>query len=231
MDSFSSLNSFRCGAHSIAASYSETVSISSVLTNGSGYRLLDLMNDVTQILAEIEGGDPTAAEQLLPLVYSELRRLAAAKISREKSGQTLQATALVHEAYMRLVDVEKTQKWDSRRHFFAAAAESMRRILIEQARRRNRLKRGGNFERVPLDDVEVTLETPQIDLLALDEALEELKKEEPEKAEIVQLRYFAGMTHEEVAELMGFSTITAKRHWRYARAWLLKQMEGKPKNS
>ena len=184
------------------------------------------MADVTQILSQIESGDPSAAEQLLPLVYEELRKLAAAKLAHEKPGQTLQATALVHDAYLRLVDVDKAQHWDSRRHFFSAAAEAMRRILVEKARRKGRLKRGGDLNRVPLDDVEIKVETSRLDLVALDEALGKLKAESPEKAEIVQLRFFAGLSHDEVAELLGVSAITIKRHWRYARAWLLRQMEG-----
>ena len=184
------------------------------------------MSDITQILSAIEDGDSQAAEQLLPLVYDELRKLAAAKLAQEKPGQTLQATALVHEAYLRLVDVEKAQRWDSRRHFFSAAAESMRRILVEKSRRKRRLKRGGEVNRVPLDDVEIEVEATQLDLLALDEALGKLAAESPEKAEIVQLRFFAGLSHEEVAAILGVSIITVKRHWRYARVWLLRQMKG-----
>jgi RNA polymerase sigma factor (TIGR02999 family) len=184
------------------------------------------MTDITQILSQIEQGDPSAAEQLLPLVYDELRKLAAAKLANEKPGLTLQATALVHEAYLRLVDVEEVQNWDSRRHFFSAAAESMRRILVEKARRKRRLKHGGEAVRVPLDDVEIVSSASQLNLLALDEALSKLADEAPEKAEVVQLRFFAGLGHEEVAEILGVSTITVKRHWRYARVWLLRQMEG-----
>jgi RNA polymerase sigma factor (TIGR02999 family) len=184
------------------------------------------MTEVTQILSQIEQGHPSAAEQLLPFVYDELRRLASARLAQEKPGQTLQATALVHEAYLRLVDVDKAQHWDSRRHFFSAAAESMRRILVEKARRKGRLKRGGNLDRVPLDQVEIKVETSQLDLLALDEALAKLASESPERAEIVRLRFFAGLSHEEVAELLGVSVVTVKRHWRYARVWLLRQMEG-----
>ena len=184
------------------------------------------MSDVTQILGQIEEGDGQAAEKLLPLVYDELRKLAAAKMAQEAPGQTLQATALVHEAYIRLVDVEGAQHWDSRRHFFSAAAESMRRILVERARRKKRLKRGGELKRVPLDEVEIEVEATKLDLVALDEALVKLAAESPEKAEIVQLRFFAGLSHEEVAEMLGVSAITIKRHWRYARVWLLRQMEG-----
>jgi RNA polymerase sigma factor (TIGR02999 family) len=184
------------------------------------------MSDVTRLLSSIESGDPSAAEQLLPLVYDELRKLAAARLAQEKPGQTLQATALVHDAYIRLVDVAKAQHWDSRRHFFAAAAESMRRILVERARSKNRLKRGGEQNRIPLENVDIAIEGTRLDLLALDEALNKLAAESPEQAEIVQLRYFAGLSHEEVAEMLGVSTITVKRHWRYARVWLLQQMEG-----
>ena len=184
------------------------------------------MSNVTRILSQIESGDPSAAEQLLPLVYAELRNLADAKLAHEKPGQTLQATALVHEAYLRLVDIEQAQHWDSRRHFFAAASEAMRRILVDRARRKGRIKRGRDFQRVPLDQVVIKTNRPQLDLLALDEALDAFAKESPEKAEVVQLRYFAGLGHEEIAELMGVSTITVKRHWRYARAWLLRRIEG-----
>jgi len=184
------------------------------------------MSAVTHILSQIESGDPAAAEQLLPLVYDELRRLAAAKIAHEKPGQTLQPTALVHEAYIRLVDVAKAQHWDSRRHFFSAAAESMRRILVERARRQGRLKRGGARSRIPLEDVNIAMEGSRLDLLALDEALNKLAAESPDLAEIVQLRFFAGLSYEEVAQMLGVSVITVKRHWRYARVWLLQQMQG-----
>ncbi len=179
---------------------------------------------VTQILGQIETGDPSAAELLLPLVYDELRKLAAAKMAHEKPGQTLQATAMVHEAYVRLVDVQKAKHWDSRGHFFGAAAEAMRRILVENARRKQRLKRGGEMHRSPLDDVEVQCEVPSDDLLALDEAITKLEAEDPEKARIVQLRFFAGLSHEEAASVLGVSAVTAKRHWRYARAWLRREM-------
>ncbi len=182
------------------------------------------MTDVTHILSQIESGDPSAAEQLLPLVYEELRKLAAIRLAHEKPGQTLQATALVHEAYLRLVDVQKTQPWDSRRHFFSAAAEAMRRILIENARRKQRLKRGGGRRRETFRDVEIECPASPLDLLALNEALNRLAVEEPEKAELVQLRFFAGLNHEEAANVLGMSLITAKRHWRYARVWLHAQM-------
>lgn len=181
------------------------------------------MNDashVTQILNAIEHGDPEAAEQLLPLVYDELRRLAAQRLAREAANQTLQATALVHEAYLRLVDVDQRQRWDSRGHFFAAAAEAMRRILVENARRKLSLKRGGEYERVELQDGDVTCEAPGDDLIALDEALGLLEQASPEKAKLVKLRYFAGLTLEQAAEALNISRATASRHWTYARAWL-----------
>jgi RNA polymerase sigma factor (TIGR02999 family) len=186
------------------------------------------MTDVMQILCQFEAGDPSAAEQLLPLIYAELRNLTSAKLSHEKPGLTLQATALVHEAYLRLVDVDRAQHCDSRRHFFAAAAEAMRRILVERARRNGRIKRGGGLHRVPLEEVTIEAKRSPLDLLALDEALEALAQESPEKTEVVKLRYFAGMEHAEIAELLGVSTITVKRHWRYARAWLLRNIEGGP---
>jgi RNA polymerase sigma factor (TIGR02999 family) len=182
------------------------------------------MSEVTRILSAIEQGDGKAAGQLLPLVYDELRKLAAAKLAHEKPGQTLQATALVHEAYLRLVDVEKSQHWNSRGHFFAAAAEAMRRILAENARQKRRLKRGASQPRTPLDDVTVECEVSQDDLLALDEALTRLAQEDPEKADVVKLRFFAGLSHEEAAAVLGISAVTAKRHWRYARAWLHKEL-------
>lgn len=178
------------------------------------------MADVTQILSQIEQGDPTAAEQLLPLVYEELRKLAAAKMAEEQPGQTLQATALVHEAYVRLVGADKQQNWDSRGHFFAAAAEAMRRILINRARDKNRLKRGGHLRKLNLDDIEIALETPDDELLALDEALERLRKESETYAELVKLRFFAGMSVPQAAAALGISTSTADRYWAYARAWL-----------
>jgi RNA polymerase sigma factor (TIGR02999 family) len=187
--------------------------------------IIGVMTDVTQILSQIESGDPSAAEQLLPLVYEELRKLAAARLVQEKPGQTLQATSLVHEAYLRLVDVEKIQHWESRGHFFAAAAVAMRRLLVEQARRKRRLKRGGDGQRVPLEKVELAYGFPSDDLLALNEAISRLELESPEKSKVVQLRFFVGMTHEEVAEVLGISAVTARRHWRYARAWLRREMQ------
>lgn len=178
------------------------------------------MTDVTQILSQLESGDPSAAEQLMPLVYKELRKLAAAKLVQENPGQTLQATALVHEAYIRLVDVEKAQHWNSRGHFFGAAAEAMRRILVDQARRKQSHKRGGQGRRVPLDSAAVGLTTPDNELLDIDEALTRLAAEDPEAARLIQLRYFAGLSIEDAAELVGISRSTAYEHWSYARVRL-----------
>lgn len=178
------------------------------------------MSDVTRILSEIETGDSSAAEHLLPLVYDELRKLAAAKMAGEKPGQTLQATALVHEAYVRLVDVEKAQHWNSRGHFFAAAAEAMRRILVERARHKGRRKYGGGVRRVALhDDHWITATTPD-QVLAVDEALAKLAAEDQTAADVVKLRYFVGMSVAEVADAMGIHRATAHRHWVYARAWI-----------
>ena len=187
--------------------------------------MLTYMEDVTQILSQIEEGDPSAADQLLPLVYDELRKLAAAKMAQEKPGQTLQATGLVHEAYLRLVDVDKAQHWDSRGHFFAAAAESMRRILVDSTRRKRSVKGGGKLGRVELADVAGPDGSSAVDLLALDEALTRLESEEPDKAQLVKLRYFAGLSVDEAAKAMGLSRATAKRYWVYARAWLFGEME------
>ncbi len=178
------------------------------------------MTEVTRILDAIEQGDPSAAEKLLPLVYEELRRLAAQKLTHEAPGQTLQATALVHEAYLRLVNTDSARHWNGRGHFFAAAAEAMRRILVENARRKGRLKRGGDRRRVDLGQVEAAAESPPDDLLALDEALARLAEEDPGKAELVRLRFFAGLSEEEAARCLGISRATAARHWAYARAWL-----------
>ena len=182
------------------------------------------MSDVTRILSAIEQGDPQASEQLLPLVYQELRRLAAQRMAQENPGQTLQATALVHEAYLRLVGVDQAQSWDSRGHFFAAAAEAMRRILVETARRKKRLKHGGDCERIDLDAACTLADAPCDQLPALDAALTKLAAEEPAKAESVKLRYFAGLTVEQAAELLGISRATANRHWTYARAWLFDEI-------
>lgn len=178
------------------------------------------MSDVTQILSQIEDGDPSAAEQLLPLIYDELRRLAAARLAQEKPGQTLQATALVHDAYIRLVDGEEAQHWNSRGHFYRAAAEAMRRILIESARRKNRQKHGGGLNRIDLQVLELPCRMASDDLLDLDDALERLAETAPLKAQLVKLRFFAGMENEEAAQTLGISATTAKRYWRYARAWL-----------
>ncbi len=188
--------------------------------------LLAMNSDVTKILSAIEGGDPIAAEQLLPIVYDELRRLAARKMMQEKVGHTLQPTALVHEAFMRLVGGHDQQKWDGRGHFFAAAAESMRRILIESARRRNAQKRGGDLVRRELgdDDVVTGAEEPEA-LLMLDDALTLLETEDAELAKLVELRYFTGLTIDETAEVLGVSPRTVKRNWTYARAWLRREMD------
>jgi RNA polymerase sigma factor (TIGR02999 family) len=182
------------------------------------------MNEVTRILCAVEEGDSHAAVELLPLVYAELRRLASDKIARERPGQTLQATALVHEAFLRLVGQENVQRWDSRGHFFAAAAEAMRRILVEQARRKGRLKRGRGRKRVDLAEVEITIDAASDDVVALDEALTRLAQNHPDKAELVKLRYFAGFTVAEAARILGISTTTADRHWTYARAWLFREL-------
>ena len=184
------------------------------------------MNEVTRILSSIEQGDPTAAEQLLPLLYQELRRLAAQKLAQEKPGQTLQATALVHEAYLRLVDGAESRHWNSRGHFFAAAAEAMRRILVERARQKGRAKRGGQFQRLDIDAAALATQVAPDQLLAIDEALTKLAGEEPTAARLVQLRYFAGLTVEEAGKSLGISTKTAYRHWNYARAWLHSELLG-----
>lgn len=178
------------------------------------------MSDVTQILSRIESGDPTASEQLLPLVYDELRKLAALRLTQEKPGQTLQATALVHEVYIRLVDVEKVQQWDSRGHFFAAAAEAMRRILVESARRKHSLKRGANLRRLDLDEGLTLNQQRPDDILALSEALDVLAAEDPVKADLVKLRCFTGLTHQEAAKALGLSRPTADRYWAYAKTRL-----------
>jgi RNA polymerase sigma factor (TIGR02999 family) len=187
------------------------------------------MSAVTEISASLEPGDPHAAEQLLPLVYDELRKLAAARMVQEAPGQTLQATALVHEAYLRLVDGAEARRWDGRGHFFAAAAEAMRRILIEQARRKKSLKQGGDRQRLELEDVEISTDAPADDLLALDEALEKLERTDSLKAAVVKLRYFAGLTVPEAAAALGISPSTADNYWAYARCWLRLEMRaGRP---
>jgi RNA polymerase sigma factor (TIGR02999 family) len=187
---------------------------------GPGRSILGGMADVTRILSAIEAGDPQAAEELLPLVYDELRRLAAQKLVHERPGQTLDATALVHEAYLRLVDVDKAQHWDSRGHFFAAAAEAMRRILLNRARDKKRVKRGGDRRRVDLDQIEIALDTDEGQLIALDAALTELAAEDPDAARLVNLRFFAGLTLRDAATLLGLAPRTAERQWAYVRAWL-----------
>jgi RNA polymerase sigma factor (TIGR02999 family) len=198
--------------------------------------MLSFMSDVTRILSAIEEGDPSAAEQLLPLVYDELRKLAAQRLAQENAGQTLEATALVHEAYLRLVGHQPLApgdqpptSWDGRGHFFAAAAEAMRRILIENARKKKRLRHGGGRQRVDLEAAVSLAEAPRDNLLALDEALARLAAQEPAKAELVKLRYFAGLSIEQAADLLGISRSTAKRYWAYARAWLLAEIgDGQP---
>jgi RNA polymerase sigma factor (TIGR02999 family) len=184
------------------------------------------MNAVTEILSAAGAGDPRAAEQLLPLIYDELRRLAAQKMSDERSGQTIEATALVHEAYLRLVDVERPQLWNSRGHFFAAAAEAMRRILIDRARHKLTRKAGGDRQRVELVDLALASVGPDLDLLALNEALEKLEQEDARTASVVKLRFFAGMTIEQTAEALGIASSTAESDWVYARSWLKVELEG-----
>jgi RNA polymerase sigma factor (TIGR02999 family) len=183
------------------------------------------MSDVTQILSAIELGDPAAAEKLLPLVYEELRKLAAQRLARENPGQSLQSSDLVHEAYLRLVGEGDQKQWDGRAHFFAAAAEAMRRILVENARRKNRLKHGGGRLRVDLDAVGFLANEPSEDLEALDEALDKLAEEDPAKAELVKLRFFAGLTIPEIAQVKKISLATAERHWTYARTWLYAELK------
>jgi RNA polymerase sigma factor (TIGR02999 family) len=184
------------------------------------------MGDLTQIMDAIALGDPQAASQLLPQVYDELRRLAAQRLSHEAPGLSLDATALVHEAYLRLVGDDPGRPWDNRGHFFAAAAEAMRRILIENARRKHRLKRGGGRARVVLDPALIAAPGASEDLLALDEALDKLAGHDPKVAELVKLRYFAGLTNRQAAEALGIAPRTADFHWAYARAWLLAELQG-----
>ncbi len=182
------------------------------------------MASVTQILGQIESGDPAAAEELLPLVYDQLRKLAAQRLAHEKPGQTLQATALVHEAYIRLVDVKKAQHFNGRGHFFASAAEGMRRILVEQARRKGTLKAGGGHRRVALSDVDCQIDDSNVDLLALDEILGLLESRDPESAKLVKLRYFAGLTMAQAAEAMSLPLRSAERNWTYVRTWLHREL-------
>src|SRR5512139_2814508 len=183
------------------------------------------MSDVTQLLNAIDAGDPKAADQLLPLVYEELRKLAAAKMAQEKPGQTLQATALVHEAWLRLAGSEEQKAWNSRGHFFGAAAEAMRRILVDRARQKARVRHGGDMERVDLEHVTIATEDSDGTVLAIHEALEKLAVESPQKAEIVKLRYFTGMEHAEIAQVLGVSEPTVRRHWAYARSWLYAELK------
>jgi len=183
------------------------------------------MSDVTNILSAIEGGDLQAAEKLLPLVYKELRRLAAQRLAREAPGQSLQSSDLVHEAYLRLVGEGEGSQWDSRAHFFAAAAEAMRRILVENARRKKRRKHGGGRLRVELEAADFLAKEPPEDLEALDQALDKLTEEDPAKAELVKLRFFAGLTMPEIARVMKISLATAERHWTYARTWLFAELK------
>ena len=183
------------------------------------------MQEITQVLNAAENGDKEAAAKLLPLVYEELRRLAAQKLANEKTGQTLQATALVHEAYLRLVGNEDKERWGGRGHFFGAAAEAMRRILVEHARRKQRQRHGGELQRVGIDAVDIAMPEPSDDLLALDEALDRLAAAEPVAAEVVKLRYFAGLTIEQSAEALGISVRTANRHFAFAKAWLFRHIQ------
>lgn len=183
------------------------------------------MSDVTQLLNAIDAGDPKAADQLLPLVYEELRKLAAAKMAQEKSGQTLQATALVHEAWLRLAGAEAPQSWNSRGHFFGAAAEAMRRILVDRARQKARVRHGGEFERVDLEHVNLATEDKDETLLAMSEALDALARQSPQKAEIVKLRYFTGLENQEIARALGISLSTVERSWAFARSWLHRELK------
>jgi len=184
------------------------------------------MSDVTRILSSIEQGHRTAAEQLLPLVYEELRKLAAARMAQEQPGQTLQATALVHEAYIRLVDVDKARHWNSRAHFFSAAAEAMRRILVENARRKHGPRAGGGHCRVELSDVAVEVQGPDLDLIALSEAVDKLHSKDPRASELVKLRFFAGLTRQQAADALGISVATADNDWAYAKGWLNMELTG-----
>jgi RNA polymerase sigma factor (TIGR02999 family) len=181
------------------------------------------MSEATQILDAMAAGDPQAADRLLPLVYAELRRLAAGQLRREPAGQTLEPTALVHEAFLRLVG-DAECRWDNRGHFFAAAAEAMRRILIDRARRKKRLKRGAGARRLELKDIDLAYEMPADELLALDEALEKLESQQPVKAQLIKLRFFAGLTMEQAAAVLGISRATADRYWQFARAWLYHEL-------
>ena len=182
------------------------------------------MNEITQVLQRIQKGEPSAAAALLPLVYEELRELAAQRMAQERPDQTLQPTALVHEAYLRLVDVDQQQRWDGRGHFFAAAAEAMRRILIERARQKNALKRGARAQRVDLEELEVAIQADDETLLAVNEALQTLASEDPDSAKFIELRFFAGLNNSEAAQALGIPERTARRHWSFARAWLYREL-------
>jgi RNA polymerase sigma factor (TIGR02999 family) len=184
------------------------------------------MSDVTRILSRIESGDPKAAEHLLPLVYDELRKLAAARLARERPWQTVEATGLVHDAYIRLVDSEHSQHWNSRGHFFAAAAEAMRRILVENARRKARVKHGGDFERQEVEPGQLLAADSEVDMLALDDALDRLAASDSQAAELVKLRYFAGLTIPQAAEILAVSPRKADLLWSFARAWLRRELDG-----
>ena len=183
------------------------------------------MNDVTQVLQAIGDGNQTASEELLPLVYNELRKLAASKMASEAEGHTLQATALVHEAYLKLVDRGQRQDWNSRNHFFMAAAESMRRILIDRARAKGRQKRGGGWERIELEGLSLAMDAQPEALLVVHEAMERFEKRDEVKAQVVKLKFYAGLTNEEVADTLAVSVPTVKRHWSYSRAWLMREIE------
>ena len=183
------------------------------------------MSDVTQLLTAIDAGDSKAAEQLLPLVYENLRQLAAAKLAREQPGQTLQATALVHEAWMRVTGSDSSKAWNGRGHFFGAAAEAMRRILVDRARQKARIRHGGELQRVDLEHVTIATEDSDDTVLAMNEALEKLALESPQKAEIVKLHYFTGLEYPEIAEVLGVSLSTVERGWAYARSWLYREMK------
>ena len=188
------------------------------------------MSEVTQILNKLDRQDPKAADQILPLVYEELRQLASYRMANEKPGQTLQATALVHEAYLRLVD-DETQQWDHRGHFFAAASEAMRRILVDKARKKLTAKRGGDFKRIDIADIDLSSPDPDEKTLIVNEALDDLALEDPVKAEVVKLHFFAGFTHAETADALGISEKTARRYWSYAKVWLFQRFESQSERS
>ena len=202
-----------------------------LLFNETGRKFISEMGDLTRILSDIEKGDQNAANQLLPLVYDDLRKLATRKVASEKPGQTLQATALVHEAYLRLIGPGDKPTWEGRRHFFAAAAEAMRRILNEKARRKQGPKHGGQLHRVHVDLDAIAVDGAQINILALDEALTRLGKESPVRAELVKLRFFAGLTMAEAAEMLGISLATSERYWVYCRTWLFAELSGEAAGS